>query len=80
MIDIKIGRGTVTFTEEDVFVDNGACIQCNTKKGSHLGYGSYSILQLTKKAVKELESRCDRVDVLQRTPSVQYFRYKLKED
>ena len=80
MVDIKMGREVFTFTEEDVFVDNGSCIQCNTKKGRHLGYVSYGILLLTKKAVKELESSCDRVDVLQRTPTVQYFRYKLKED
>ena len=80
MIDIKIGREVVTFTEEDVFIDNGVCIQCNTKKGRYRGYGSYCILQLTKKAVKELEAKCDRVNVVQKPHSVQYFRYKLKEE
>lgn len=79
MITIKIGREVITFTEEDVFIDNGACIQCKTKKGKHEGYGRYGILMLTKKALKELESKCERKIIEVTKSKVQYFSYTLKE-
>ena len=79
MIDIKMGRDVITFTEEDVFLDNKACVQCKTKRGKHIGYGQYCILVLTKKALKELESKCER-NIIEITQSgVQYFSYTLKE-
>lgn len=81
-IEIKIGRDVLTFTEDDVFIDNGACVQCRTQRGKHMGHGRYCNLVLTKKALKELESKCKRENIeMEKTRwnlGVQYFRYKEK--
>ncbi len=61
MIDIKIGREVYTFTEDDVFLDNGACVQCFTKSV----FTNISILnpplKMTNKALKLLDEKCERV-------------------
>lgn len=77
-IEIKIGRELVTFTDKDIFLDNGACVQCKTKQGKHMGYGRYTNLLLTKKALKELESKCERFNVRTSPSGVEYFQYKEK--
>lgn len=60
---IKIGRNEYTFTEDDVFLDNGSCIQVLTRDGVSQGYARYSPLCLTQKAIKDLEKRCKRVEI-----------------
>ncbi|AUR89214.1 hypothetical protein NVP1121O_186 [Vibrio phage 1.121.O._10N.286.46.C4] len=83
-IELKIGRKIHNFTEEDLFLDNGACVQCKTKQGQHLGYGQYTLLRLTKSAVKTLDKMCTRLPVQvkrdQFNSGVEYFKYKLKEE
>ncbi len=81
-ITIKMGRGEYTFTEEDVFLDNGACVQCLSIRLSR-GYHS-STLKLTKKALSWLGKNCERVTIDDHYYSgqkrLEVFYYKLKEE
>lgn len=55
MWKMKIGRNEYEITERDVFLDNGHCIQCLTKRKMD---GWFEIpIKLTKKAEKELLSQ-----------------------
>jgi hypothetical protein len=53
MFELKIGRDTYQITENDRFLDNGACVQLVTQKGRWENY-SYKNIVLTQKAVREI--------------------------
>lgn len=63
MIDIKIGKEVYTFTEDDVFLDNKACVQCLTKSVYITAAWTSSPLKMTKKALKLLDEKCERVTI-----------------
>ncbi len=82
VIELKIGRKTFCFNEQDKFMDNGSCIQCLTHIGVYSGWGRYANLVITKKAVKEISGKCDRVphsDTNGFGSTVTIFTLKLKE-
>ena len=55
-------RGRLTdFTDSDIFIDNGKGVQCVSKMGKYISCGQYSPLKLTKTAVKEIDSVCERI-------------------
>ena len=61
-IKIKIGREYHAFTESDLFIDNGSCVQCTTKKYGHgARRSSAGWLRLSKNAIKTLDYECTRV-------------------
>ena len=60
-IEIKMGRKIETFTEDDLFLDNGRCVQCMTNYGFRAKHSTASWLMMTKKAIKILELSCDRI-------------------
>ncbi len=75
-----MGRNEYTFTAKDVFIDNGACVQCITQGGVYQGYGRYAPLKLTQKALKSLSKNCERVIITDHPysgkPSLEVFYYK----
>jgi hypothetical protein len=52
MIKLKIGRTTYDITNDDIFMDNGACVQLITQKAGHGWASRYPVL--SKRAVKEI--------------------------
>lgn len=55
MIELKIGRHTYNITENDKFMDNGACVQLLTQsKRAMMGYSRPSPV-LTKANIKQLD-------------------------
>lgn len=61
-----MGREAYTFTEDDVFLDNEACVQCLSVEVSRPSrFGSFPVapLVMTKKSLKLLDEKCERVIV-----------------
>lgn len=59
---LKIGRHTYTITEDDKFLDNGACVQLLTQSKEKGEWGRKPIPKLSKRAAKEI-SEYERVQV-----------------
>lgn len=56
LLELKIKRNTYTITTEDVFMDNGACVQLLSQSKEHSGYGQYYNPKLSIRAIKEIGS------------------------
>jgi hypothetical protein len=53
LLIIKVGKKEYTITEQDRFLDNGACIQLISKNGSFGGW-HYNAIVLPKREVKRI--------------------------
>ncbi len=77
-IVLKIGRKVYEISDEDVFMDNKACIQIlsQNKEGSFPQLGKVALL-LTKKAIKQI-NKYDRIPRKNRYGSdVEIFSLKI---
>ncbi len=54
-MELKIGRHTYEITSEDIFLDNGACVQLLTQSKERSDWGRIPNPVLSKKAIKELK-------------------------
>lgn len=78
VITLKMGRKTYTFTDEDIFMDNG-CTQCTTQKVFSPSTSHNSPIRLTQKAEKEMFAVCDKVEYTGHNyKAVTMFTIKLK--
>lgn len=60
---LKIGRNEYEITAQDVFLDNGSCIQLLTQSKEQLvKWGHRPNPKLSKRAMREIES-CERIPV-----------------
>lgn len=76
-MDLKIGRHKYVITENDSFMDNGACVQLLTQSEENSSWGHRPNPVLSKKAIKEI-SVFKRVDKDHGySTSVQVFSLKL---
>ena len=53
-INLKIGRNTYEISEEDEFMDNGACIQLLSQSKEKVSWGHRPTPTLSKRACKEI--------------------------
>lgn len=85
-IEMKIGRYVKHIGKNDLILDNGACIQVVTQKGSRTGWIGHSPLLMSKKLFSELK----KVDFVyldigttkkenkgKNPPSLIYFRFDI---
>ena len=56
MLELKIGRHKYSITENDKFMDNGACVQLITQSLENPVMGCRSDPVLSKRAVKEISN------------------------
>ena len=59
-MELKIGRNIYTITEEDMFMDNGCCVQLMTQSKEISNWGKRPTPILSKRAIKEI-SKYDRI-------------------
>ena len=63
MIELKIGRITYDITNNDVFMDNGYCVQLITRTAGYGWTKHYPVL--SKRAIKEIDKiGRDKIDEL----------------
>jgi len=62
MIEVKIGRHKYEITEDDEFMDNGACVQLISQSMEKGDWGRRPNPILSKKAIKEIAAY-DRVQL-----------------
>jgi hypothetical protein len=60
-MELKIGRNLYQITEDDIFIDNGACVQLLSQSKEKSRWGRRPNPRLSKRAIKEI-SYFDRVD------------------
>ena len=84
-IEMKIGRYVKCIGEDDLILDNGACIQVTTQYGAFSGW-HYSILIMSKKLFNDLKkhdfiyldvSLTKRANKDYNTPFLFYFRFNI---
>lgn len=56
MINLKIGRHTYDINENDLFMDNGSCVQLKSQSKEKSSWGHQPNPVLSKKAVKEISA------------------------
>lgn len=78
MIEIKIGRYEYTFTENDIFLDNGSTVQCLTVNDDSGSTWHKFPVRITKKAMKEILDKCEMVDKKYNSFGNLEFKIKLK--
>ena len=79
-IEISMGETIQTFSTDDIFLDNKACVQVVTRYGYKYGFGFATHMILNKRELAGLELKCDRVQLPHHSGSeCELFKYKLKE-
>ncbi len=53
-IELKVGKNTYDITKDDLFIDNGACVQLLTQSNEKREWGHHPNPVLSKRAIKEL--------------------------
>lgn len=55
LVSLKIGRNGYEITENDRFLDNGACVMIVTQRAPNRGWRSFNPV-MTKKALREISA------------------------
>lgn len=82
VIQLKKQRATIDVDTDDIFMDNGHCIQLLTKGGTNWNGNSIPI-KCTNRMIEAIEKNCERV--IQQVKdynyglSIVHFKLKLKE-
>jgi hypothetical protein len=61
-ITLKIGRHTYKVTQDDTFMDNGACVTLTSQSLERSSWGHQSDPVLSKRAIKEI-SKFNRIQL-----------------
>ena len=85
-VKIKIGRYIKSIGQDDLILDNGACIQVTTQTGASLGWGQFAHLQMSKKLFRDLkscafiyvdESKTRKANEPYENPFLTYYRFDI---
>lgn len=78
-IEIRIDGKTQTFTENDIFCDDGVCVTVATKHGYWAKNSAECDLKLKDNELAKLESKCERVHPIEGyAEDSKLFKFELK--